>query len=263
MADFRIVDDPASRSASDPDTGTFEIASDTCGCDVREQLVGEFTQLALAGECDCDDLLHYVDAHRDRYQDIAAVVDDLLVPAVRLLGQMWCDDDADFVAVTLASHRISLALMRLEEDEGSITTRRGRVLLVNAPDDQHGFGLLVVGFHLRRAGWQVEMAEDPAALFACLRDRRFTAVGISAAPDSSLASAGRLITELRRRAPADGLRIALGGASVTNGEAVEIGRSADLATEDPDTFLRWLSEIGTAHKSRQVVDERAHLPQSD
>jgi len=80
---------------------------------------------------------------------------------------------------------------------------------------------------------------------------------------SSLASAGRLITELRRRAPADGLRIALGGASVTNGEAVEIGRSADLATEDPDTFLRWLSEIGTAHKSRQVVDERAHLPQAD
>ncbi len=269
VGDFRIVDDPGLQSHAGGETGRLPGTADQRQ---RAHLVREFTQLSLSAKCGCDGLCSFVRDHRDRYPDVGHVVDDLFVPAVRLLGQMWCDDDADFVAVTLASHRISLSLMRLEDgdpgpDEGSgdgagAAGSHGPVLLINAPDDQHGFGLLVVGFHLRRAGWQVEMADSAADLFRRLRQRRFVAVGISAAHDSSLAGAARLIGELRRRAPAEGVRIALGGAAVTNGEVRDEARDADLATDDPAAFLTWLAEAEIEDNRPQEVDVAVRVPQA-
>ena len=64
-------------------------------------------------ECDACHLLDDVEAFLDRGVCVDRIFVDLLAPAARHLGTMWEEDDADFVAVTMALWRLQEVVREL------------------------------------------------------------------------------------------------------------------------------------------------------
>ena len=87
--------------------------------------------------------------------------------AARRMGGMWDCDEADFAAVTMGLVRLHRMLHLLDERFTMHHTfshaplQVGRILLMPAFGEQHGFGLAMVAQFFRRAGWDVQ-CEQPA-----------------------------------------------------------------------------------------------------
>lgn len=65
---------------------------------------------------------------------------DLLAPAARHLGELWCADACDFASVTLALGRLQKVMHQLSPAfEGDVQHREHgrRALLVPVPGEQH------------------------------------------------------------------------------------------------------------------------------
>ncbi len=139
---------------------------------------------------------------------------DTIVPAARLLGEMWAEDTANFTEVSLAVNQLSTSVMRLEMDLPVAMIVHGEVLLTCAPGDQHGFASLVVGFCLRRHGWVVTCPQinDANTLVDLGERRHFDAFGLSIANDVLLPDCRRLIERMRQRTYNPEMRIVIGGA---------------------------------------------------
>ena len=109
---------------------------------------------------------------------------DLLAPAARVLGQMWCDDVCDFATVTVGVARLQRLMRQLSPSfiSGAPLQQPSRsILLTQAADEHHGLGLAMVAEFFRRAGWAVECLQgpgmpDPAAL---ARVQWFDVIGFS------------------------------------------------------------------------------------
>jgi len=132
-----------------------------------------------------------VQAFRLRGVPRALLCTDLLVPAARLLGDLWEQDLCTFVDVTVAVGRLQQALRDISARQ-SFRPADGesvrRVLLVPAPGEQHTFGLAMVAEFFRRGGWDViggyhDPAIDPAA---CLRREWVDVMGITCSVEGRL-----------------------------------------------------------------------------
>ena len=178
------------------------------------------------------------------------MAEGLLCGAARLLGELWLNDDVDFVIVTLATHRLSSLLMQLEDDpealgypvqpRPAIRRSQDRIALMTADDDQHGFGLSMLGYRLRQADYQVYVAENLADLRDYVTAVEPLAIGISASHTAAGRAAIAMAADLRKSFAPRQLNIALGGPAFTTselGEAIEI---ADLVGQSSDDMLNWL-----------------------
>jgi len=82
----------------------------------------------------------------------------LLGPAARRLGDLWSEDRADLMQVTLALCRLQTLLRELSLSTRNTTQyreHRHSILLVPAPGEQHTFGLQLIAEFFRRASWDV------------------------------------------------------------------------------------------------------------
>jgi MerR family transcriptional regulator, light-induced transcriptional regulator len=145
-----------------------------------------------------------------------AIYLDLLAPAARMLGDLWSEDECDFVEVSIALGRMQRILRSLShlflagvEEKAAV----GRVLLAGAPGEQHTLGLFMVAEFFVRDGWLVTIGPPfvDDDLSKLLRQEWFDLVGFSVGCDSRLSVLSREIGRVRRTSRNRGVRVLVGG----------------------------------------------------
>lgn len=177
----------------------------------------ELARLLLDHEVDIP--FAYVEAVMHRGASAPQIYLQLLAPAARCLGQMWENDECDFLAVTLGLGRLHQVLQRLSlrHPAPARTDTRGparSALLVTAPGEDHSFGVLVVSQFFRQNGWDVwnECPESDDELGSLVRQRPFSVVGISAGSESLLDSLVSAVRQVRRASLNRSVAVMVGGA---------------------------------------------------
>lgn len=169
--------------------------------------------------------------------DVAELMLNVLTLAARELGDMWLEDSCSFADVTIGMHRLTMMLVDLEPPHADPLARPqhgGTVLLAPAPGDQHGFGLAMVGFFLRQAGWDVraDIAGEPEAILRQTAARHYDVVGFSIGHERAIAPVADLIAGVRRVSRNRRVVVVVGGPMMIGrpDRAREMG--ADIHAED-------------------------------
>lgn len=176
---------------------------------------------------------------------------DTLSAAARRLGTMWLEDECSFHDVTIGTHRLTMLL--IDGDHGDVGCAAaplrgphgGRALIAPAPDDQHGFGLGVVGLYLRRAGWDVsvELTADRDRILSRLAASEFAVAGFSVGHERAVASVTTMIADARRCSRNRAIRIAVGGPMLVEQPALADTIGADLCAMDAAELVRQLDAL--------------------
>lgn len=172
------------------------------------------------------------------------LMQQLIAPAVRLLGDWWLADDIDFVDVTMGAWRCQQLVHHLAAREPGRAPLPGcgpglghvrRALILPAPGEQHVLGAMLVEDGFARAGWATMggPALDEDALVALVARERFDVLGLSVSTARLLLPLARTIKAVRRAA-AQPLLVLLGGPALAGEQerATAVGADAVAATVD-------------------------------
>lgn len=183
----------------------------------------------------------YVLVLRDRGLAMETLFLELLEPAARHLGQMWDNDECDFIDVTLGVARLQKLLATFNGSHvlPDLDTRR-QVLLAVTPGDQHYFGATMVERFLHASGWTVETAFDRSAaeIAHAARAEWFAVAGLTVGSERSLPALQDTIRQIRRESRNQMIGIMVGGPLFTAnpGLAQEIGADG-TASNAPTAVL--------------------------
>ena len=188
-------------------------------------------------------LLDRVEVFLDRGVSVDTIFVELLAPSARHLGVMWEEDDADFVAVTMA-------LWRLQEVVRELSARvpvRGmggstpmHALFSVMPGEQHSFGTVMVEDVFRRAGWTTELVTecDTSQLLALVAATAFDMIGLTVTGDRHCETVPSVINGLR---------------SVSRNPHVAIMVGGRIFNEEPDLATQ-LGADATACDATQALE---------
>ena len=146
---------------------------------------------------------------------IEALSLDILAPAARRLGALWCADDCDFVAVSLGVWHLQQLLHGFGPRFPSsvVPAPERSVLLVPMPGEQHSFGAQMLAPFFRAAGWGAisTPVSTVAALAALLRGTWFSLIGLSLSATGRLPELAGLIRVVRRESRNPAIGVMVGG----------------------------------------------------
>jgi excisionase family DNA binding protein len=148
--------------------------------------------------------------------DARVVYLDLLVPALRGIGEAWAEGRID-VSV---EHRASAVALRLVGRLGPRFVRRGMsrgsVVLAASPGDQHALPVALAADLVRGAGFDVEdLGADlplPSLVDAVGRTQRLVAVGLAVTTADNLRAVGEAVSCLKD--VLDDVPVLVGGGAV-------------------------------------------------
>jgi len=199
----RLIVARAPPPVSPPSSGLVPLSAD----------VLDLSALAIGG--DPEAARHHVTGALAR-QSYESVCLDLLAPAARHLGQMWDDDLCSFTDVSIGLARLHESLRDISHDGGDGAAegmRRRKILLAQAPGDQHMFGLSMVSNLFSHAGWSVTALFPGHVLemTAALRREWFGVVGISLGSEVNLQNVATMLPRLRECSRNRSIAIMVGG----------------------------------------------------
>ncbi len=202
----------------------------------------------LAITLDASALLDHVDVFVQRGVTIDTIFVDLLAPAARHLGEMWDEDSADFVTVTMALWRLQEVVRELSARvpiRGGIGVEHVRTALFAVmPGDDHSFGTVIIEDVFRRAGWSTDIMTDTSTstLLAMVARNSYDLVGLTVSGTVCAEDAPSLINAVRSVSRNPFVGIMVGGSifNVAPQLAIEIGADATA----PDA-LQALTVAGT------------------
>jgi methanogenic corrinoid protein MtbC1 len=142
-----------------------------------------------------------------------AVIDDVVLPAVRLFGEAWAEGRIDVAAEHLASGAVSRRLSALFSVGGAAGSGP-QVLVGLPPDSRHELGALAFAVALRRLGVDVLYlgADVPVASWVdAASQSAATAAVIGTVTSQDIAAAAEVAVEIRAARP--DLILAVGGSS--------------------------------------------------
>lgn len=173
---------------------------------------------------------------------------DLMAPAARRLGDLWCRDEVDFAEVTLAVSRMHSLVHELRpciERPNDFRRDQRRILLAPAPGEQHSFGLLMVEDMFWRAGWDVtcDLAMTSYEIIQAVASTPYTVVGLSISCESLMDGLVSVIRKIRRTSMNSGIGVLVGGA---------------IFRERPDLALQVGADAAVVH-GRQAVRQSTHV----
>jgi methanogenic corrinoid protein MtbC1 len=190
---------------------------------------------------------------------VEAIYIDLLAPAARRLGEMWEDDECDFIDVTMG-------LWRLQEVMQEVGARRPplpaipmpeapRSLFAPMPGDQHGFGAMMIDDVFARAGWDSVFLADPLRkeLLDALSKDPFDVVGLTLSRDCPSAALTNIIKAMRSVSCNPHLSILIGGQMINQKPAIVAEVGADGTGADARAALE------VAQALVQSAEVRAHM----
>lgn len=190
--------------------------------------IAECTTLAVCPNCD---IWLYVERALEIGATVEQILEELLAPAARRLGDMWESDDCDFLGVTSASHRLQTAVRRLSQYAGVERQGHPRALLAAVPGETHVLGLAIVRTYLEKCGWCAELA-DGSDVSDAVRRHSYELVAFSVTCDRFVYALAEAITRVRKASRNRNVFILVGGPLVASnpGLAARIGADAGAAT---------------------------------
>ena len=182
----------------------------------RSSEIAELARLLMGPEN--EDALDLVMKLKDGGVSLDDLHAELLEPTARLLGDLWNEDKADFVDVTIGVSRLQRLVHVFEglEQVPDFDVKR-RVLLAAAPGEQHSLGSTIVQKFLRAGGWHVWSCaspdiNEPAEIAA---REWFAVVGFSVGSDTHVQSLKDAISRVRARSLNRKVGIMIGGSAVS------------------------------------------------
>jgi methanogenic corrinoid protein MtbC1 len=175
--------------------------------------IAQFSALLL--DPAADDVTEHVLALLDEGLSLDSLLLDLLTPAARHLGELWEEDECDFLDVTVAIGRLHAVTRELcAKMEGVPGSGNGRsILLLPCPGETHIFCLSIVASFFREAGWEVTTTgADPGFdLAALVRAEWFDIIGLTLSYDVLLPALKEAVRDLRRASCNRNVRVMVGG----------------------------------------------------
>jgi methanogenic corrinoid protein MtbC1 len=145
----------------------------------------------------------------------AAFYRSVVSPIAAALGDMWCDDRAGFLAVSIATERLRLAVDTLYSDHDVVGRHARRSALITCYDNsQHTFGAFLLAKAFVFADWLVETREwnDPSGSPIGLVSRSpFDFIGLSMGATDSAAACAKVVSTLRTKSMNPDIVIGVGG----------------------------------------------------
>jgi methylmalonyl-CoA mutase cobalamin-binding subunit len=183
-------------------------------------------------------------------------VDGVAAPLLRLLGELWCEDKAGFLAVSIATERLRLAIDTLYPDDDFGLAHGAPTLLVTChAAAQHNFGSFVLGKAFAAAGWLVHsrLWNDAAGSPLALAGRRpFDAFALSVGAPFDVAEISAVIGRLRREAKNPGMVIAVGGTGPRLHADDFMAMGADMVSVDAFSCVDDIRRLVAKRKSAQA-----------
>lgn len=157
---------------------------------------------------------------------------DLLAPAARKLGEMWENDECDFLDVTMGLWRLQEVMREIaarSPAERSILNIARSALFSPMPGDIHNFGTLMTEEVFARAGWQSEALVKPERreLLDRLASRPFDLVGLTLARDCPSAALANLIKAMRNVSVNPHIIVLVGGRMINENPDLAMDVGAD------------------------------------
>jgi methanogenic corrinoid protein MtbC1 len=184
--------------------------------------------------------------------DPQAVVEELLGPVARLVGDYWRMDVCDFMKVTVVMSRIQRLFWTVSSLYPPIRrpTPGRSVLLTPMPGEQHGFGLMVVEDALQRAGWHVDRccSDEEDAYFDLLERNDYVVVGISLSGLALAHSLPAFIRRTRKKSRNASVSVMVGGSLFVEKPDLAFAAGADYLALDG------LTAIGVAEAAAASLD---------
>lgn len=178
---------------------------------------------------------NFLEALTSRGVTAERVIDELVSPTARRMGEAWTNDECSFVEVTLVGGRLQRVVRTLaQKSPGKSATsssgRMPRALLTSLPGQQHTLGLTVLAAHFRLAGWDVRVGppvgrENAVSL---VRRMEIDVVGLSIPLEELMPAAREEVRRLRASTMNPDMGILMGGParSADPGRAEELGADA-------------------------------------
>ena len=205
-----------------------------------------FATLPLTLEA--DELLAKVEAYLRRGVGVETILLELLAPSARKLGQLWEEDECDFVDVTMGLWRLQ-EVMREIAARSPPVIRSMRIqrtaLFAPMPGDQHAFGSLIVEEVFARAGWESEALIEPRRreLLRLLSDKPFDLVGLTVTNDCPSGALSKLISAIRTVSKNPQIYVLIGGRAINENPDLVAEVGADGTAVDAEAALELAASL--------------------
>ena len=168
----------------------------------------------------------------------------IVAPVTERMGEMWCEDEIDFVSVEIVSMRLRMILNRLVAHHNKTmqapdNDSRRSIILADACPEGHNLGLAIVEAFFRDAGWEVDGGAHlhvGPEFYERLARRTFSIIAIRVGEAERHADAA-VIARSRAVSANPRARICVGGTALRRGTAGYCELGADfIATDAPDAL---------------------------
>lgn len=192
--------------------------------------------------------------------DAHDLMENLIAPAARLLGDWWLADSVDFVDVTMGTWRCQQlvhALGARQPGQAPLPGNPRRALILPAPGEQHVLGAMLVEDRFRRAGWATRGGEalDEDALIALVARDGFEVIGLSVSCASRLPGLARMLATVRRVALVPPVLLLGGPALADCQDPAALG--ADAIATTAEDGVRQADRLLAAHHNRAGANRQS------
>lgn len=140
---------------------------------------------------------------------------DLVKPVACVLGDMWSEDTAGFLGVSVAIERLRLAIDILyPDDDFQLRANPKRVLIHRFENSRHDFGAFLLGKAFFHSNWLVERFEGSRTVTSpvvALSESRFDVFALSVGAPFDIDAVAAMIKKARVKTANPSIVIALGG----------------------------------------------------
>ena len=223
--------------------------------DINADDTNDFASLPLRLEA--QDLLKEVDRFLEQGASVEDAYLDLLAPAARHLGEMWNNDECDFVDVTMGLWRLQEVMREISlrsPPQPERTKGPRSALFCPIPGDTHSFGAQMIEEVFARAGWQSQVLVQPERreLLDYLARTPIDLIGLTVSRDSPISSLASLVKALRSVSLNPHLSVLVGGHMINDNPALVAEIGADGTGSDARAALE------TAERLVSAAPVRAH-----
>jgi methanogenic corrinoid protein MtbC1 len=236
--------------------------------ELSERDVVEFVAAVRSADDACAE--QFINAVLAEGASVEAVYLDLLAPSARRLGEMWDNDECDFVEVTVSLGRMQRLLRDLSQVFLADASHRepvGSVLLTCIPGEQHTLGIIMVGEFLLRDGWRVLVGApwSESDLLTMVATEWYDVIGFSVGHESRLPILQRDIQRLASASRNPHVQFMVGGQAFSDDPTLadQVGASAIAggAREAPQLARRLLDDAqhAAANAQREALGDHGQF----
>ena len=194
--------------------------------------IDDFGRILLGSDLDAAE--RFFERMRERGLSADQLFETLLAPAARRLGELWYEDECDFIDVSVGINRLRLLLETYSRVPTATADSRRRALLIATPSERHLFGLDVIASFMRSTGWdtQVEIGATPEDNAETAASQWVAVAGVTMSQESLLGDVARVVEAVRRASLNRSIIILVGGRAFKGRPDLVARVGADATADD-------------------------------